>query len=97
MEINKLIEYKYKNNIWIVDVIVARIYCIAIGGKLPPHIASCRYVRQVAVTCHRGTSVVRNLKFLTLLYIGRQHLSTTPQNTYYCNICILHVVKAYQH
>ena len=31
--------------------------------------ASCYYIRQVAVTCHRGTSVVRNLKFLTLFYI----------------------------
>ena len=28
--------------------------------------ASCLNVRQVAVTCRRGTSVVRNLKFLTL-------------------------------
>ena len=26
---------------------------------------SCLYARQVAVTCRRGTSVVRNLKFLT--------------------------------
>jgi len=26
---------------------------------------SGRYLRQVAVTCRRGTSVVRNLKFLT--------------------------------
>ena len=27
--------------------------------------ASGYYLRQVAVTCRRGTSVVRNLKFLT--------------------------------
>ena len=74
---------------------IARIYCIVIGGKLPPYVASCRYVRQVAVTCHRGTSVVRNLKFLTLFRIGRQHPSTTPHSTYHCNIYILHVVKAY--
>ena len=31
--------------------------------------ASGYYIRQVAVTCHRGTSVVRNLKFLPLLHI----------------------------
>ena len=27
--------------------------------------ASCLYIRQVAVTCRCGTSIVRNLKFLT--------------------------------
>jgi hypothetical protein len=31
--------------------------------------ASCLYVRQVAVTCRCGISVVRNLKFLTPFFI----------------------------
>jgi hypothetical protein len=30
---------------------------------------TCGKLRQVAVTCRRGTSVVRNLKFLTLLRV----------------------------
>ena len=34
-------------------------------GNWPLYKASCLNVRQVAVTCRRGTSVVRNLKFLT--------------------------------
>ena len=31
--------------------------------------ASGNYIRQVAVTCRRGISVVRNLKFLTPFFI----------------------------
>ena len=31
--------------------------------------ANGHYIRQVAVTCRRGTSVVRNLKFLTPFFI----------------------------
>ena len=31
--------------------------------------ASGNYIRQVAVTCRRGTSVVRNLKFLTPSFV----------------------------
>jgi hypothetical protein len=27
--------------------------------------ASCLYIRQVAITCRHGTSIVKNLKFLT--------------------------------
>ena len=37
-------------------------------GKLPLCEASCRYVRQTAVTCRRGTSVARSLKLLALPY-----------------------------
>ena len=33
------------------------------------------YIRQVAVTCRRGTSVVRNLKFLTLSSYSQQQQS----------------------
>ena len=31
--------------------------------------ASGNYIRQVAVTCYCGTSVVRNLKFLTPFFV----------------------------
>jgi len=41
-------------------------------GKLPSREASCRYVRQVAVTCCRGTSVARSLKLLTLPQVGKK-------------------------
>ena len=45
--------------------------------------ASSYYIRQVAVTCRRGTSVVRNLKFLTLLpYFLRIKLF----NQHHCNL-----------
>ena len=38
-------------------------------GKWPLFKASCLYTRQVAVIYCRGTSVVRNLKFLTPFFI----------------------------
>jgi len=38
--------------------------------------ASCRHARQVAVTCRRGTSVARSLKFLALPQ-GRAIYTTT--------------------
>ena len=44
---------------------------ISVGnkGKWLLFKASCLHVRQVAVTCRCGTSVVRNLKFLTPFFI----------------------------
>ena len=41
-------------------------------GKRPLFEASCLNVRQVAVTCRRGTSVVRNLKFLTPFFNSKK-------------------------
>ena len=43
-------------------------YIAVTYSKLPLRAASCRYVRQVAVTCRRGTSVARSLKLLALPY-----------------------------
>ena len=49
-------------------------------GKLLSRKASCRHEWQVAVTCRRGTSVVRNLKFLTLPCVQAESI-----NYYYIN------------
>ena len=38
-------------------------------GKWPLYKASCLNMRQVAVTCRRGTCVVRNLKFFTPFFV----------------------------
>ena len=38
-------------------------------GKWPLYKVSCLNIKQVAVTCRRGTSVVRNLKFLTPFFV----------------------------
>ena len=44
--------------------------------------ASGHYLRQVAVTCRRGTSIVRNLKFLTPFSV----FSKIKLFNYYCNL-----------
>ena len=46
-----------------------RVASIGNKGKWPLFEASCLYIRQVAVTCRGGTSVVRNLKFLTPFFV----------------------------
>ena len=53
------------------EYILTNIYFIIVGnkGKWPLFKASCLYARQVAVTCRGGTSVVRNLKFLTPFFV----------------------------
>ena len=43
---------------------------------------SCLYARQVAVTCRRGTSMVRNLKFLTPFSV----FLTINLFNYHCNL-----------
>ena len=44
--------------------------------------ANGHYIRQVAVTCRRGTSVVRNLKFLTSFFNSQQSSFSTITVTY---------------
>ena len=55
------------------------LYFIIVGnkGKWLLYKTSCRYIRQVAVTYRRGTSVVRNFKFLTLF---RNNYKNKPFN-----------------
>ena len=54
----------------------------ASGHYLEQVKASCLYMRQVAVTCRRGTSVVRNLKFLTPF----SKFSTIKLFNHHCNL-----------
>ena len=50
--------------------------------------ASSYYIRQVAVTCRRGTSVVKNLKFFTLLpYFHNQISFLTNITVTYSSSC----------
>ena len=44
--------------------------------------ANGHYIRQVAVTCCRGTSIVRNLKFLTSFFTFQQSSFLTITVTY---------------
>ena len=44
--------------------------------------ANGHYIRQVAVTCRCGTSVVRNLKFLTPFFNSYQSIFLTITVTY---------------
>ena len=44
--------------------------------------ANGHYIRQVAVTYRRGTSVVRNLKFLTPFFTSQQSSFSTITVTY---------------
>ena len=44
--------------------------------------ANGHYIRQVAVTCCRGTSVVKNLKFLTPFFTSQQSSLSTITVTY---------------
>ena len=51
--------------------------------------------RQVAVTCRRGTSVVRNLKFLTLLRVKEKKLTIIVSTSKDCLTAILAYLNRY--
>ena len=54
----------------------------ASGHYLKQVKASCLHIRQVAVTCRCGTSVVRNFKFLTPF----SKFSTIKLFNHHCNL-----------
>ena len=57
--------------------------------------ASCGYEWQVAVTCRRGTSVVGNFKFLTLLRIKENQPTIIILTSKNCLTAILAYLNRY--
>ena len=97
----EVIKYPYLVNLSIIINIVSYSYSIirsfnfsSVGnkGKWPLYKASCLNVRQVAVTCRHGTSVVRNLKFLTPFFnplrINQNNIILSTNHSYVILPCV---------